>query len=50
MPLQHAYEAPFVTDQRSLEVAEPVLWHDHVTSHSIKCYWDYLECRWECRD
>jgi hypothetical protein len=23
---------------------------DHVTSHSIKCYWDFREARWECSD
>ena len=23
---------------------------DHVTSHSIKCYWDFVECRWRCSD
>jgi hypothetical protein len=22
--------------------------YDHVTSHSMKCYWDVRECRWEC--
>ena len=21
---------------------------DHVRSHTVKCYWDFMECRWEC--
>jgi hypothetical protein len=21
---------------------------DHVRSHSMKCYWDFVECRWQC--
>ena len=21
---------------------------DHVRSHSVKCYWDYRDCRWQC--
>jgi hypothetical protein len=21
---------------------------DHVQSHSMKCYWDFVECRWQC--
>jgi hypothetical protein len=21
---------------------------DHVRSHDVKCYWDFVECRWEC--
>jgi len=21
---------------------------DHVRFHSVKCYWDYRDCRWQC--
>jgi len=21
---------------------------DHVRSHSMSCYWDFVECRWRC--
>lgn len=21
---------------------------DHVRSHSMRCYWDFVECRWRC--
>ena len=28
--------------------AEPVI--DHVHAHSVKCYWDFMECRWQCSD
>ena len=21
---------------------------DHVGSHSMRCYWDFVECRWRC--
>jgi hypothetical protein len=24
---------------------EPV---DHVRAHSVRCYWDHVECRWRC--
>jgi len=51
---------PLVRPQREHEVAEPgvrpgrtdspLTHHDHVTSHSIKCYWDFVECRWQCKD
>jgi hypothetical protein len=27
--------------------AEP-LRYDHVRFHSTRCYWDFVECRWEC--
>jgi hypothetical protein len=27
---------------------EPVI--DHVRAHSVKCYWDFMECRWQCSD
>jgi hypothetical protein len=23
---------------------------DHVRSHSVKCWWDYRDCRWQCSD
>ena len=23
---------------------------DHVHAHSVKCYWDFMECRWQCSD
>ena len=28
-------------------VVEP-LRVDHVRSHSKGCYWDFVECRWQC--
>jgi hypothetical protein len=28
--------------------AKPVI--DHVHAHSVKCYWDFMECRWQCSD
>jgi hypothetical protein len=33
----------------SVEVpaAEPFA-PDHVRSHSMRCYWDFAECRWRC--
>jgi hypothetical protein len=21
---------------------------DHIAAHSMKCYWDFTECRWQC--
>ena len=23
---------------------------DHISAHSVKCYWDYRDCRWQCSD
>jgi hypothetical protein len=31
-------------------VTAPVTELDHVRSHSVKCYWDYRDCRWQCSD
>jgi cyclopropane fatty-acyl-phospholipid synthase-like methyltransferase len=53
-------EAVAVPDQREVVVGEAT-WQkedrvvgvemiDHVTSHSIKCYWDFVDCRWQCSD
>jgi hypothetical protein len=30
------------------EPAAEALAPDHVRSHSMRCYWDFVECRWRC--
>jgi len=57
MSVQPVTEAPVVPEQHEVLTVEPVAQKeaplprlDHVTSHSIKCYWDFRECRWECSD
>jgi hypothetical protein len=30
------------------EPTKPVI--DHIHAHSVKCYWDFMECRWQCSD
>jgi hypothetical protein len=35
------------TPRAEVPAAEP-LGPDHVRSHSMRCYWDFAECRWRC--
>lgn len=50
--VQRTEAGPVVPQQR--EVADPVVAPvpkavvDHITAHSLKCYWDFIECRWQC--
>jgi hypothetical protein len=58
MSVQPVTEAPVVPEQQhEVLTVEPVAPGeaavqrlDHITSHSIKCYWDFRECRWECSE
>jgi len=38
MPVETTTEAPPAEGLRP----------DHVRSHSMRCYWDFVECRWRC--
>jgi hypothetical protein len=42
-PIAGPLAEPVVPQQR--ETVEVV---DHVRSHSMRCYWDFVECRWQC--
>jgi hypothetical protein len=39
--------APVETEPVEAPAAEP-LRPDHVRSHSMRCYWDFVDCRWRC--
>jgi hypothetical protein len=50
-----ASSGPVVPEQRESDAetaAAPVPTDapvvDHVRSHSNRCYWDFVECRWAC--
>ena len=55
MSVQHVTDVSVVPEPGEVLTVEPVGQEgaalarlDHVTSHSIKCYWDFREARWEC--
>jgi hypothetical protein len=48
LPAQPAAVEPAVEPAADPGPAKPVI--DHVHAHSVKCYWDFMECRWQCSD
>jgi hypothetical protein len=54
--VQRAGTTPVIHEQRDgtgpvpvAPVEPPRAVADHVRSHSMGCYWDFVECRWQCR-
>jgi hypothetical protein len=38
---------PAMAESELAKPSPPVV-IDHVRAHDVSCYWDHLECRWQC--
>jgi hypothetical protein len=47
---QHSEVDTAVPEQRTASEADQTVVVDHVGAHSMRCYWDFDDDRWWCKD